>query len=116
MLHELPGRGPGELSSQGGRPQPAPVCRRRRRSPAADHGLIGPATVLSERETELAQLAAQGLSNAEIAERLVLSVRTVETYLYRAMQKMGLSDRRDLRGAIGGHTLPAGSLPRDRRT
>ena len=37
----------------------------------------------------------QGLTNAEIAERLVLSVRTVETHIYRAMQKLGVSDRRD---------------------
>ncbi len=35
-------------------------------------------------------------AGAEIAERLVLSVRTVETHLYRAMQKLGISDRRDL--------------------
>jgi DNA-binding NarL/FixJ family response regulator len=65
-------------------------------------GLAGPATVLSAREAELAELAAQGLSNAEIAERLVLSVRSVETYLYRAMHKLGVNDRRDLGSAVRG--------------
>jgi DNA-binding NarL/FixJ family response regulator len=53
-------------------------------------------TALSGREAQLAELAAQGLSNAEIAERPVLSVRTVETYHYQAMQKLGLSDREEL--------------------
>ena len=38
----------------------------------------------------------RGLANAEIADRLVLSVRTVESHIYRAMQKLGVSDRRDL--------------------
>jgi DNA-binding CsgD family transcriptional regulator len=51
---------------------------------------------LTPRETQLAQLAATGLSNAQIADRLVLSIRTVESHLYRAMQKRGISDRRDL--------------------
>jgi DNA-binding NarL/FixJ family response regulator len=63
-------------------------------------GLSGSDTTLSGREAEIAALAALGLSNAEIADRLVLSVRTVETYVYRAMQKLGLGDRRDLAGAI----------------
>ena len=38
---------------------------------------------------------APGLVNAQIAERLVLSVRSVESHLYRAMQKLGVSDRHD---------------------
>ena len=54
----------------------------------------------------LAALAAQGLSNAEIAERLVLSVRSVETYLYRAMHKLGVNDRRELAHAVGGAPAP----------
>jgi DNA-binding CsgD family transcriptional regulator/type II secretory pathway predicted ATPase ExeA len=59
-------------------------------------GLDETATALTRRETQLVELAAQGLSNAEIADRLVLSVRTVETHLYRAMTKLGVRDRRDL--------------------
>jgi DNA-binding CsgD family transcriptional regulator/type II secretory pathway predicted ATPase ExeA len=63
--------------------------------PAID-GLDATATALTAREQQLVALASQGLSNAEIADRLVLSVRTVETHLYRAMQKLGIGDRRDL--------------------
>ncbi len=63
--------------------------------PAID-GLDAPATELTAREAQLVALARQGLTNAQIAERLVLSVRTVESHLYRAMAKLGVSDRRDL--------------------
>jgi DNA-binding CsgD family transcriptional regulator len=59
-------------------------------------GLDATAVDLTRREAQLVDLARQGLSNAEIADRLVLSVRTVETHLYRGMQKLGLKDRRDL--------------------
>jgi DNA-binding CsgD family transcriptional regulator len=52
--------------------------------------------MLTRREAQLVALAAHGMSNAEIAERLVVSVRTVESHLYRAMQKLGVSDRREL--------------------
>ncbi len=58
--------------------------------------LDGSAVDLTSREAQLVELARQGLTNAQIAERLVLSVRTVESHLYRAMQKLGVSDRRDL--------------------
>jgi DNA-binding NarL/FixJ family response regulator len=54
------------------------------------------AVALTPRETQLVQLASDGVSNAEIADRLVLSVRTVESHLYRAMQKLGVSDRHEL--------------------
>ena len=59
-------------------------------------GLDSVAIALTRRESQMAELAATGLTNAEIAERLVLSVRTVETHIYRAMQKLGVNDRRDL--------------------
>ena len=51
---------------------------------------------LTKREAQLVALAREGLSNAEIADRLVVSVRTVESHLYRAMHKLGVNDRRDL--------------------
>jgi DNA-binding NarL/FixJ family response regulator len=65
--------------------------------PAID-GLDGTATELTAREAQLIELASHGLSNAEIADRLVISVRTVETHIYRGMQKLGVNDRRALAG------------------
>ncbi len=59
-------------------------------------GLDGAAVGLTARESELVALARQGLTNQQIAERLILSVRTVETFLYRAMRKLGVNDRRQL--------------------
>ena len=59
-------------------------------------GLEGPGIELTARERELVGLAREGLTNQQIAERLVLSIRTVETLLYRAMRKLGVSDRRKL--------------------
>lgn len=51
---------------------------------------------LTAREREIATLAASGLSNREIAERLSVSVRTVEGHLYRASQKLGVHERSEL--------------------
>jgi DNA-binding NarL/FixJ family response regulator len=59
-------------------------------------GIDGIATELTPREAQIATLAGRGLTNQQIADQLVLSVRTVETYIYRAMQKRGVSNRRDL--------------------
>ncbi|MEU8386264.1 helix-turn-helix transcriptional regulator, partial [Streptosporangium sp. NPDC048865] len=51
------------------------------------------AAELSGREREVAELATQGLTNRQIAERLFLSPRTVETHLARAFQKVGVTTR-----------------------
>ncbi|MGV9870867.1 helix-turn-helix domain-containing protein, partial [Rhodococcus koreensis] len=48
------------------------------------------------RQREIVQLASHGLTNREIAERLIVSVRTVEGHLYRASQKAGVTSRADL--------------------
>jgi DNA-binding NarL/FixJ family response regulator len=59
-------------------------------------GLDTIATELTRREAQIAALAGRGLTNQQIAEELVLSVRTVETYVYRAMRKRGVSTRTEL--------------------
>ena len=48
---------------------------------------------LSEREAEVIKQVARGHTNQEIADRLGLSVKTVETYRARAMEKLGLANR-----------------------
>jgi len=48
---------------------------------------------LSRREMEVARLVADGLTNAEVAERLVLSVRTVESHLDHVYARLGISSR-----------------------
>jgi DNA-binding CsgD family transcriptional regulator len=56
-----------------------------------------PAPVLTLRQRELVRQARNGVSNAELAARLTLSVRTVESHLSAAYRKMGISGRADLR-------------------
>ena len=51
---------------------------------------------LSEREEQVVQLLAQGFTNKEIAKQLTVSVKTVETYKSRALEKLDLRSRADL--------------------
>jgi DNA-binding NarL/FixJ family response regulator len=51
---------------------------------------------LTGRQREIIELVAAGLSNKEIAERLVTSVRTVEGHVYRAYQRLGAESREEL--------------------
>jgi DNA-binding CsgD family transcriptional regulator len=55
---------------------------------------------LTRREQEIITLAGQGLSNQQIADRLVISVRTVEGHLYRAGAKLGAGHREQLAGLL----------------
>jgi two-component system response regulator NreC len=48
---------------------------------------------LSEREQEVLRLVALGHTNAEIAEKISLSIKTIETYRARGMEKLGLRSR-----------------------
>ncbi|MEV6110907.1 helix-turn-helix transcriptional regulator, partial [Streptomyces sp. NPDC051940] len=63
---------------------------------------------LTGRERETALLAARGLSNREIAERLVVSVRTVEGHLYRAGAKLGAGNRSELAALLREELSPGG--------
>jgi DNA-binding NarL/FixJ family response regulator len=71
----------------------AAVVGPRSRTPAHTSGVD---VDLSERETEVLRLVAQGYSNKEIAARLDISVKTVETYKARSMDKLGLAGRTDI--------------------
>ena len=55
---------------------------------------------LSPQELQIAQLAADGLTNREIGERLYLSHRTVGSHLYRLFPKLGITSRSQLAAVL----------------
>lgn len=74
--------------------RPAPPARRRGRA------------ALSERELEIARLIADGLTNRQIAERLVISPRTVGTHLDRMYERLGLPSR----AALARYVVESGAV------
>jgi DNA-binding NarL/FixJ family response regulator len=52
-----------------------------------------PLPLLSERETEVLELAAQGLTNTELATRLEITVHTVKFHLASVYRKLGVANR-----------------------
>ncbi len=72
-----------------------PLAGRARRLLGGGPAPDGPAQ-LSPREREVAELVADGLSNSAIAERLVVSVRTVTSHLDHAYTKLGIGSRTEL--------------------
>ena len=69
--------------------------RRRAATPHAPHAADGLAT-LSEQERTIASLVAEGMTNQQVADRLLLGKRTVDTYLWRIFRKLGITSRVDL--------------------
>jgi DNA-binding CsgD family transcriptional regulator len=82
---ELAGRAMREVTAAGARP----------RRPAL-HGI----EALTPRELQASSLAAEGLSNREIAEALYVTVKTVEWHLKHSYGKLGISSRRELAAAL----------------
>lgn len=70
--------------------------------------VAGGVELLSEREREVALLIAEGKSNRAIAEKLFLSVRTVESHVYVARQKVGAATRKDLGAMVAAQALTQG--------
>jgi DNA-binding NarL/FixJ family response regulator len=59
-------------------------------------GRRAPAAAISDRESEVLRLVAVGHSNKEIADRLTISIKTVEVHKANAMRKLGLTGRVDI--------------------
>jgi DNA-binding CsgD family transcriptional regulator len=69
-------------------------------------------TCLTAQEREIAKLAATGLTNKQIGERLFLSHKTVATHLYQLFPKLGVTSRAALRDALARAAVPE---PRSQR-
>ncbi|MGI5239286.1 AAA family ATPase [Dactylosporangium sp. CA-139066] len=68
---------------------------------APDRPRSGGLDLLTPQQREIAMLAATGLTNKQIGERLFLSPRTVSTHLYQTFRKLGVTSRAALRDALG---------------
>ena len=79
------------LTRPGEPPPGAELGRVSRDSPAGGH-----TKALSQRETEVLQLLAQGHTNQEAADRLAVSVKTIEKHRKRLSDKLGLKSRAQL--------------------
>jgi DNA-binding NarL/FixJ family response regulator len=65
-------------------------------NPEGEDSLTGRPELLSLREREVVCLVSQGFTTKEIADQLDISMKTVETYKYRAMEKLGVRTRSEL--------------------
>ena len=77
-----------------------PLTTRTAQSNGSDASIPGPRP-LTRRERQIATLASKGVPNGKIAKRLGLSIRTVESHLYRVYGKLGVSTRDKLPPLLG---------------
>ena len=91
------GRGDRIAASIGLAPGPGPSCAQLRELP------------LTRRETEVTELIAGGLTNRQIAERLFIAQRTVDTHVGHILAKLGCNNRSQAAVLIGGRRPPIAS-------
>ena len=65
-----------------------------------DAGATEIAPLLTPREREVAQLVADGLTNAELARRLFISPRTAAVHVSNILRKLGVTSRTDVAAAL----------------
>ncbi|GAA3587583.1 hypothetical protein GCM10022198_08930 [Klugiella xanthotipulae] len=102
-----------ELLTAQGDPAAAAAAAAARQTLVDTHGddsydttrFISRAVTLTEREIEILRVLADDLSNRQIAERLTLSIRTVESHLHRISRKVGAKNRGELKEMIAKNTL-----------
>ncbi|WP_079142001.1 LuxR C-terminal-related transcriptional regulator [Streptomyces sp. LUP30] len=113
--------GAGVLADQCGSARLRGEVTRWRTRLAACAGTGGPLPALTAREREIASLVSTGMTNIRVAERLFLSVRTVETHLGQVYRKLGVSNRTSLTRmmmndtASGSGTVPESHASHGRR-
>ncbi|MBP1823282.1 tetratricopeptide repeat protein [Mycobacterium sp. OAE908] len=83
------------------------VARRPPRSPAHRD------TALTNRQLQLSELIAQGLSNREIADKLVISVRTVESHVDHILSRLGFGSRTQIAAWCAGRRIARDDSPRE---
>ncbi|MFI9332683.1 LuxR C-terminal-related transcriptional regulator [Kitasatospora sp. NPDC052868] len=86
---------------------PTPLVPRGRSGEGRTPGMVGHGWALTAHERRVAELAANGLSNREIAERLTVTQRTVEFHLTNVYRKLGISRRTQLHASLGGGPVAA---------
>lgn len=97
----LPDPGRGDLRTARRAPWAERARAELRATGTAGPSSSAPVAALTWQEQRIADLAARGLTNKEIGERMHLSPRTVSSHLYRVFPKLGITSRAALRDALG---------------